>query len=336
MKVGIAGAGVLGRLLAWRLARSGHRVSVIDPAPGPMREGSSSAGFTAAGLLSPIAELDCGEPRVAELGWRSLQLWPRWLDELQRPVHYRRDGSWLLAHAGDLGTAARLLARLEAHAPEHRPEAVSPQALQAHEPVLARGLMAWQLKGEGQIHTVQALEALADAGREAGVDWRWGRLAGQVGPGQIDGEGFDLVFDVRGLGAKPVLPLRGVRGELLWLHAPGVLLKRPVRVLHPRHRVYLVPRPGDLIVVGASEIESEDLSPVSVRSMLELLSAAHSVLPALAEARVVRSETNLRPALPNNLPLLQREPGLMRINGLFRHGWLAGPALVEQAMEGLS
>jgi glycine oxidase len=148
-----------------------------------------------------------------------------------------------------------------------------------------------------------------------------------------DGEHrFDLVFDVRGTGARPQLPVRGVRGEIFWLHAPGVSLQRSVRLLHPRHRVYLVPRADDIVVVGAREIESEDRSPVSLRSTVELLAAAHSVVPELAEARIVHSESNLRPALPDNLPHLEVRDGLVRINGLFRHGWLIAPALVEQAL----
>jgi glycine oxidase len=96
--------------------------------------------------------------------------------------------------------------------------------------------------------------------------------------------------------------------------------------------VYLVPRPDDIVVVGASEIESEDRSPISVRTLLGLLSAAHSVLPELAEARVVHTETNLRPALPDNLPRIEHRPGLTRINGLFRHGWLIAPALADDAL----
>jgi glycine oxidase len=114
-----------------------------------------------------------------------------------------------------------------------------------------------------------------------------------------------------------------------------VRLHRPLRLLHPRWRVYLVPRQGDLVVVGASEIESEDRSPMSVRSALNLLSSAYSVIPELAEARIVHSDTNLRPALPDNQPYLHTQPGLTRINGLFRHGWLLAPALVEQALQAI-
>ncbi|RYY69452.1 MAG: FAD-dependent oxidoreductase, partial [Comamonadaceae bacterium] len=69
---------------------------------------------------------------------------------------------------------------------------------------------------------------------------------------------------------------------------------------------------------------------------VELLAAAHSIVPGLAEARIVHQETNLRPALPDNLPVLHAEPGLTRINGLFRHGWLIAPALVESALEQLA
>ena len=104
-----------------------------------------------------------------------------------------------------------------------------------------------------------------------------------------------------------------------------------MRLLHPRHRVYLGPRPGDVIVVGASEVESEDRSPVSLRSAVELMAAAHSVLPALAEARIVHMETNLRPAFADHRPRVDRQPGVLRINGLFRHGWLLAPALAEKA-----
>jgi glycine oxidase len=96
--------------------------------------------------------------------------------------------------------------------------------------------------------------------------------------------------------------------------------------------VYIVPRAGDQVVVGASEIESEDRSPVSLRTTVELLAAAHSVVPELGEARIVLADTNLRPALPDNLPRIDSSAGLTRINGLYRHGWLIAPAMVEQAL----
>lgn len=333
LRIGIAGAGLLGRLLAWQLARHLEvaQVTVFDPAADAQARGAT--GWAAAGMLSPLAELACADAAVARLGLRSLALWGPLVAALPQPVHLRRDGSLLLAHRPDLASAQRLLTVIAAKAPPgHRPQALDGPALAALEPALHGVAHAWLLPGEGQIHTVQAMAALAAAGSLAGVRWRWSHTVLKVQPGRLDGEPFDLVFDVRGLGARPDLPVRGVRGEILWLQAPGLALQRPLRLMHPRHPVYIVPRPGDLVVVGASEIESEDRSPISVRSLLNLLSAAHSVLPGLDEARLVHSESHLRPALPDNLPRLEVQPGLVRINGLFRHGWLIAPALVEDAM----
>ena len=347
-RIGIAGAGVLGRLLAWQLGRAGHAVTVFDPAPGLQAPETGSltghaahaAGFTAAGMLSPVAELDSAGPEVARLGWRSLALWRGVAEALRAdgcaaPL-FAQHGSLLLAHGADLGAARRVLARL-ASAPspsDGRPvQPLDPAGLAALEPALAPGLHAWLLPDEAQVMPRDMLTALAV--HAPNVHWCWGERVARVAPGRItlaDGDtvAFDLAIDVRGVGSRPELAIRGVRGEVVWLHAPGVRLQRPVRLLHPRHRVYIVPRPGDLFVVGASEIESEDRSPVSLRSAVELMAAAQSAIPELAEARIVHMEANLRPALSDNEPRTERAPGLLRINGLFRHGWLLAPALVEQ------
>ena len=340
ISVGIAGAGLLGRLLAWRLGRAGHRVSVFDPAQGalPTFDGRQAAGFTAAGMLSPLAELDTGSADVAALGWRSISLWREIVAQLQSPPAFRTDGSLLLAHRSDVGSAQRVLARLADAAPgTPRAEPLPLSRLAELEPALQGAAHAWLLPQEGQIDPLAAMLALHAEAR--GVRWHWRQPVRSVGPGALvlengTQERFDLVFDVRGTGGRPELPVRGVRGETVWLHAPGHGLTRAVRLLHPRHRVDLVPRPGDIVLVGASEIESEDRSPVSLRSAVELMSAAHSVMPTLAEARIERLDVNLRPALPDNEPRIAAEPGCIRINGLFRHGWLVAPALVEDALQG--
>ncbi|MDP2742174.1 MAG: FAD-dependent oxidoreductase, partial [Hydrogenophaga sp.] len=324
MRIGIAGAGVLGRLLAWRLSRAGHAVTVFDPATGPAAPSTGqlgaavphAAGFTAAGMLSPIAELDNAGPAIARLGWRSLALWREVADALQAdgctvPLFWQH-GSLMVTHRTDLGAARRVLARLET-APTLAAELPAPQALDraalaSLEPALAPGLHAWLLPEEAQVMSREMLTALAVHSPQ--VEWCWGERVASVAPRvlQVAGEGpvgFDLVIDVRGVNLAPPraafgvtpsrghlqrpgeagsaqaldsdMPVRGVRGEVIWLHAPGVKLQRPVRLLHPRHRVYIVPRPGDLFVVGASEIESEDRSPVSLRSAVEQMAAAHSV-----------------------------------------------------------
>ncbi|WP_395055754.1 glycine oxidase ThiO [Polaromonas sp.] len=354
MHIGIAGAGLLGRLLAFELARTGHSVEVFDPASGPQAPGAGvyAAGWTAAGMLSPTAELESADENVFALGLRSLELWPGIVAALDQPVELHRRGSLLLAHRGDEGAARRVVDLLLHKAPAgHAPQPLDAAALRQLEPSIHGAVQAWLLPHEGQIHSVQAMAALAHGAHAAGAIFHWGVTVQRLQAGEIHThrglKKFDCVFDVRGTGARPALTerspsdgftpeVRGVRGEIFWLHAPGVTLQRPVRLLHPRHRVYLVPREGDHIVVGASEIESEDRSPISLRSTVELLAAAHSIIPELAEARVVHSETNLRPALPDNLPRVEQSPGLVRINGLFRHGWLIAPALVEQTLNNLA
>lgn len=354
MHIGIAGAGLLGRLLAFELARTGHSVEVFDPAPGPQAPGGGvyAAGWTAAGMLSPTAELESADGNVFALGLRSLELWPGIVAALGQPVELHQRGSLLLAHRGDEGAARRVVDLLQHKAPAgHAPQALDTAALRELEPSIHGAVHAWLLPHEGQIHSVQAMAALAHAAHAAGANFHWGVTVQRLQAGEIHTpqglQKFDHVFDVRGTGARPAQAdrapgdgftpeVRGVRGEILWLHAPGIQLQRPVRLLHPRHRVYLVPREGDHIVVGASEIESEDRSPISLRSTVELLAAAHSIIPELAEARVIHSETNLRPALPDNLPRVEQSAGLVRINGLFRHGWLIAPALVEQTLKDLA
>ena len=368
LRFGIAGAGLLGRLLAWRLTRAGHAVQVFDAAAGPepVFRGQApesgwvptAAGFTAAGMLSPIAELDNAEPAVAALGWRSIALWRQIVAALPEPRPLLSvQGSLLLAHRGDAGAAQRVLDRLAqaTRAPQwpSGQGAVTPMsmdALRQMEPAIQGPTQAWLLPGEGHIDTVATMGALhADA---PGVRWHWGApvlgvQAGEGGGALFFSDGrvlaFDVVVDVRGVGARALappplggegaMPVRGVRGEVIALDCPGHGLIRPVRLLHPRHRVYVVPRSPRQLIVGASEIESEDRSPVSLRSAVELMAAAHSVLPALAEARIERLDVNLRPALPDNNPRIERAGRRLAINGLFRHGWLLAPALVEQALQ---
>ncbi|HEV7813717.1 MAG TPA: FAD-dependent oxidoreductase, partial [Janthinobacterium sp.] len=130
LNIGIAGAGLLGRLLAWQLSGLGHRVTLFDPAAGPLQRGQA-AGWSAAGMLCPWAELECGGEAVAALGLRSLQLWPALLAQLPQRVYFRRAGSLLLAQHEDLVLAQRSVAPLQGHA-----RALAPEELRKLEPAV--------------------------------------------------------------------------------------------------------------------------------------------------------------------------------------------------------
>ena len=88
---------------------------------------------------------------------------------------------------------------------------------------------------------------------------------------------------------------------MILIETDEVELSRPVRLIHPRWPLYVIPRGDNQFMLGATSIEAEDTG-VSVRSALELLGAAYAVHPAFAEARIVEFGSGLRPAFPDNLP----------------------------------
>jgi glycine oxidase len=198
------------------------------------------------------------------------------------------------------------------------------------EPALAgrfsHGVM---LSEEAQLDNGEFFAALAVALERLEVVWHEQHVIDDVSALASD---FDVVIDARGTGAKNSVSVRGVRGEVLTVDAPEVTLQRPVRLMHPRYMLYVVPRANHRFIIGATELESEDMGEVTVRSALELLSALYSVHSGFAEARIVKWSVNCRPALPDNLPFVGWKDGVLVVNGLYRHGYLLAPACVESAL----
>lgn len=337
MKLAIVGAGIAGRLLAWRLVKSGCSVEIFDKAASG-EEGACS--FAAAGILSPLAELEMSEQDIFRFGSRSMELYQQWLPQLSQPVFFRQIGSLVTAHGSDkveLDHFYRLIQR-KADQDALKDSPVEKIKVADKEPDLSHLGDGLYLPSEGQVDTIGLMKALeSELESREQVVWHYATSVDTVQQKAIEIAGdvhhFDWVFDCRGLGAKDELPLRAVRGELLWLQAPDVSIQHLTRLIHPRYRIYVVPRPDNIYLIGATEIESDDYSPVSVRSSLELLSAAYSVHRGFGEARIIKSVVNCRPALPDNLPMIETQDGLTRINGLYRHGILMAPAVVEEAIE---
>jgi len=335
LNIGIAGAGLAGRLLAWRLASAGCRVSLFDA---KQRGDLTSASQTAAAMLSPLAELAVSDDAVFELGQRSMQLWPQWLEQLTADVYYKQDGTLVVAHPQD-GASLEHFSRLLHHklpaACKAQVQTLDAATLAQYEPTLAGrfngGLF---LSGEGQLANDQLMAALAIELDRLGVQWHEGQTVTRVLAQSIvcadQAHVVDIAVDARGVGSKSDLPaLRGVRGEVLRVECKGVTLTRPVRLMHPRYQLYVAPRPNGEFVVGATELESEDAGPVTVRSVLELASALYSLHPAFGEARILRMSAALRPALDDHRPRVEQRGGVWHINGLYRHGYLCAPALVD-------
>lgn len=324
----VVGGGLLGRCLAWRASNAGARAALYDAASS---RGEGSAAWVAAGMIAPTSEAIDASPMIASMGRRSLAIWPKWLAELTVPVFYRDDGTLILWHREDSAEAVRVERLFASRRLGSSVERIEGASLGVLEPTLGtRFSRSLHIAGEARMDNRAFLQSVAVALEESKVDCHWETfVANETLPDA------GIVVDCRGIGAKrDWSQLRGVRGEIVRLHAPGIELHHMLRLLHPRFPVYIVPRPEGRLVVGATSIESDDDSAISVRGAVELLSSAYSVLPALAEARILEFNAQVRPALPDNVPAIQfdREHRVLRVNGLYRHGFLLTPAIVEDVL----
>lgn len=315
MQVAIAGAGLIGRLLGWRLTEQGARVTLYERAA---QDAPESAAHVAAAMLAPVSELPDAEAAIFQQGRQGLARWQEWLPALDVP--HGIDGSLLVAHGQDAPLLGKFFRSLGEH--QHLATWQDAAGIAALEPALAgrfhRGLL---LAGEGWLDNRALMGAL---------ETRCGHIRYNE-PLMPASHLADVVIDCRGVGAG--LPeLRGVRGEAVRLHAPDVHLTRPVRLMHPRYQLYVAPRPNNGYVVGATQLEDGVIKAVTVRSALELLSAAFALHPGFAEAEVVELCAGLRPAFPDNLPRVEWRDGVLSVNGLYRHGFLIAPAVVEEAL----
>jgi len=336
----VLGAGLMGRLLAHSLAKIGHRVDVYE-AQGEDAQGA--AARVAAAMLAPLAESAITELPVVRMGQHALNRWPEFIAPLPAPVYFQQNGTLVLWHRQDAAEAKRfeqILVRTHQQLPS-LPAAMPLDAMRlaAHEPAVeSRFANALYLPGEGQLDNRQLLSALLQSLQQQGVAMHWQspRSPEDFSPSATAKAGQpNWVFDCRGLGARTEWSqLRGVRGEVIRLHAPEVTLQRPTRLIHPRYPIYIAPKQDHVFVIGATEIETEDLSPASVRSTLELLSAAYTVHSGFAEARILEVATQARPTLNDNLPAVRcLGDRTMQINGLYRHGFLIAPAMLDVVME---
>jgi glycine oxidase len=312
MRVTVVGAGVVGLCAALELSERGAEVEVIDRA-GAL--GADACSWRAGGMLAPWCEGESAEPSIVEDGAFAIDWWMR------RFRGVARNGTLVVAPPRDSTELDRFARRTQRH------EWADEARIAALEPDLAgrfrKGLL---FRGEANLDPRAALPALCELLREKGVPVQFGADASALSSG--------AVLDCRGYAARDVLPdLRGVRGEMLILRTREITLSRPVRFLHPRIPLYIVPREDGLFMVGATMIESADRGGASVRSAIELLSAAFALHPAFGEAEIVEIGADVRPAFPDNLPRIVSRGRTTYLNGFYRHGFLLSPAWAERAAE---
>ncbi|CAN7358064.1 glycine oxidase ThiO [Mesorhizobium sp. LjNodule214] len=311
MKVLIKGAGVAGLTAAFELATRGAAVTVAETR---LSLGGNASWF-AGGMLAPWCERESAEQPVLDLGRDAADWW-----DTATPGQVTRAGTLVVAAPRDAGELDRFASRTSGYRP------VDENEIAQFEPDLAgRFRRALFFPDEAHLDPRRAMAALHDKLAVMGVEFHFGAKARHVC-------GFDGQLDCTGMAAADDR-LRGVRGEMLILRTPDVSLSRPVRLLHPRFPLYVVPRADHHFMVGATMIESQSGGPVTARSMMELLGAAYALHPAFGEAEIVETGVGIRPAFPDNLPRVEACGSAVAINGLYRHGFLLAPAMARQAAD---
>jgi glycine oxidase len=314
VRVLVKGAGVAGLTVALELARRGARVVVIEAKPGL----AGSASWFAGGMLAPFCERENAEEAVVTLGLQAAAWWERAV-----PGTVTFKGTLVVAPRRDSGEIGRFAARTRNFT------RLGAAEIAALEPDLAGRFDAGLLFAEeAHLDPRQALARLQDRLVAMEVGFCFART--EPPAGYVP----DVTVDCTGMAAARALAeLRGVRGEMLHLETAEITLSRPVRLVHPRIPIYIVPRGDGRFMVGATMIESASDEAITARSMMELLNAAYALHPAFGEARVVEAASGVRPAYADNLPRVTRQSDTIHVNGLYRHGFLLAPALAQEAAE---
>lgn len=332
MKIAILGSGLMGRLLAMRLYQDGFReLSLIEKDEAGI---SNSPAMIAAGMIAPLSESVMGGELIYKLGEQSLSLWSNYLLRLNGDHLLNKNGTLLITPPQFSGEALHYLSKISFNTKlDNYSKLLDKPQLAMMEPELNVRQAYW-LPMEGVLNAPKVMTIIQDYLIDK-MNWRTNSLVTQVNSNGLvtinsTQENFDLVFDCRGLGARDVYSeLRAVRGEIIRVHAPEVNISRPIRLFNPRHNIYVAPMLNNNYVIGATELEASDYSPISVRSTMDLLNNAYSIHSGFAEARITSSASSCRPTLPDNLPNIKEQNQLISINGLYRHGFLLAPTLTE-------
>ena len=361
MDVVVVGGGVIGLGIAWRSALAGLRVQVLDPGlagrpdrPAPPGPDAKWASWAAAGMLAPVAEIHYGEETLLALNLDAAARWPAFAAELEElsglPVGYRRTGTLLIARDADDNAALEDLYRYQLGVGVEV-ERLGSRACRELEPRLSPRVRGGvHVPGDHQVDNRALVVALGAACGRAGVTFtaegaaevvvERGRAAGvRLASGGTVAAGATVLAagcwsgSVGGLPDGLLPPVRPVKGQLLHLRGPASppLLDRVLRGLD----VYLVPRADGRVVVGATSEERGFDTVPTAGAVHDLLRDAVELLPDVAELAFEEVATGLRPASPDNAPLLGPSglDGLVVATGHYRNGILLTPATAETIAE---
>lgn len=342
----IVGGGIIGLSCAWRAARAGASVVVLERATPP-----AGATRVAAGMLAPIGELTFGEPDLLAMTLASRELYDDFVAELESATGistgFRHQGALHVAldrdEAAELRRVHELQRSLGLNAqwlPPRRCRELEPglspscnggvyaEGEASVDPRQLTAVLLAALAAEGiELRTeVEVTEALFEGERLVGVrtaaaeELRAGAVV--LAAGAWSGRAEWLPEH-----ARP--PVRPVKGQVVELRAiDGVT---PCERIIGGERVYLVPRVDGRLIAGATVEEQGFDTTVTAGAVHEILREAYRMLPQVAELELIEASVGLRPGTPDNLPLIGHGAldGLILACGHYRNGILMAPLTAD-------
>ena len=344
----VIGAGIVGCAIAEELSRRGASVEIVDE-----RSVGMGATHASAGVLAPHIEAREDSPFL-DLTVRSLALFDDFITRVSAeagvPIPYRRTGTLDVATSDvelrALRTHAELLARRGVAA-----LLLDAAATRAEEPLLGDGAIgALQIESHGFVGAGDLTRALVAAARRHGAQLieparvhrvvsRDGEITVETDRGSLSGNAVVLAAgswsgDIAIDGVAARVPVRPVRGQLLSLAWTGA----PLRRVTWSRRCYLVPWDDGTLLVGATVEEAGFDERATVAGVRDLLDAVSDLVPHAWSAGFRGARVGLRPATPDDLPVIGPSrvlPNLMYATGHYRNGVLLAPLtakLVADAM----
>ena len=346
-KIAIVGSGVMGRVLTLAFAKNMPDVK-IDIYDKDIKSGKNSCSYQAAGMLCPISELTINSIHTYDFGNDSVKLWQDLLFTNNKCLAtknniIRKSSTLFLAHNNDTSELKHIQDRLVFFAKENPDiqktyKNVNSNELSILEPNLTngqfinRGLL---ISDEAAVHVPNFFKFTNNFNAtqtnitcyEFDIDKI---IRNKVYcNGQINE--YSHVFDCRGFSIKNrVNDLYGMRGEAIILQHQDIKINHIIRLAHPRHTLYIIPRGDGIFYLGATSICSEDYSPISVQSIMEFMSMAMVVDSRFSEARLIKTLTSVRPTSLDDKPIIKTSGGNTVVNGLSRHGYLFAPKIANQ------
>jgi glycine oxidase len=337
----VIGGGVIGLAVAWRAARAGLSVAVVDPDPG------SGASHFAAGMIAPVGEAEFGEEAVIAINSDSASRYPSFIAELEldagRSAGYRQTGTLHVAIDADeqvalerqyryrqeLGLPVERLTSRQTRdlEPGLAPSIRGGMLVASDHQVDPRAMVATLLQACSrlgvQIHRLRG-SVIVEAGRAIGVCLDSGErieassvvLAAGCWSGAVEGVPDD---------DRP--PVRPVKGQILGLRGAPGMISRTIR----GGSVYVLPRGDGRVVIGATVEERGFDASVTAGAVYELLREARALVPDVAELELLEASAGMRPGSPDNMPMVgdSTTPGLIIATGHYRNGYLLAPATAD-------